>query len=91
MDERTATIQKLYDEHRKHFYLVQIKVDERPPALPTYVWTQGIDELGFEKLAQLSYLVRRYDAFNEGNDPYGEHDFGSIDFEGARIFWNIDY
>ena len=25
------------------------------------------------------------------NDPYGEHDFGSLRFAGETIFWKIDY
>ena len=25
------------------------------------------------------------------NDPYGEHDFGSIKLEGTTFFWKIDY
>ena len=30
--------------------------------------------------------------FNEDNDPYGEHDFGSVDIEGIpEVFWKIDY
>lgn len=32
-----------------------------------------------------------FDAFTEDNDPHHEHDFGSIDYEGNRIFWKIDY
>jgi len=26
-----------------------------------------------------------------GNDPYGERDFGSLEFAGTTIFWKIDY
>ena len=29
--------------------------------------------------------------FVESNDPYGEHDFGSLNWEGHKIFWKIDY
>lgn len=25
------------------------------------------------------------------NDPHGEHDFGSFDVDGERLFWKIDY
>jgi hypothetical protein len=32
-----------------------------------------------------------FEAFGADNDPYGEHDFGSIEFSGERYFWNIDY
>jgi len=29
-------------------------------------------------------------AFPEGDDPYGEHDFGAFDHAGQRIFCKID-
>ena len=35
--------------------------------------------------------IRAFDRFEKGNDPYGEHDFGSIKLEGATFFWKIDY
>ena len=36
--------------------------------------------------------VQKYDQFTEDNDPYGEHDFGSVELEGLpKIFWKIDY
>jgi hypothetical protein len=28
--------------------------------------------------------------FNENNDPYGEHDFGSFELAGETFFWKID-
>ncbi len=36
-------------------------------------------------------LVRDFDEFTEDNDPHKEHDFGSFDFCGAKIFWKFDY
>ena len=34
--------------------------------------------------------VSAFDNFTEGDDPYGEHDFGVI--EGVpRVYWKIDY
>lgn len=35
--------------------------------------------------------VRRFDAFDTDNDPYGEHDFGAFDLCDERLFWKIDY
>ncbi len=35
--------------------------------------------------------VRAFDDFTEGDDPYGEHDFGALDVAGERVFWKIDY
>lgn len=35
--------------------------------------------------------VKQFDAFDEGNDGYGEHDFGSFVFSGRRYMFKIDY
>jgi hypothetical protein len=35
--------------------------------------------------------VRDYDRFTGDNDPYGEHDFGSLIWHRNRVFWKIDY
>jgi hypothetical protein len=32
-----------------------------------------------------------FDDFNADNDPHGEHDFGSFELEGEKLFWRIDY
>lgn len=54
--------------------------------------TQGILALGGEAQRQILERVKTFDAFTPDNDPYGEHDFGSFEQEGAgRIFWKIDY
>jgi hypothetical protein len=53
--------------------------------------TCGVEALGPLVIAQLLDLLRRHDQFDEGNDPYGEHDFGTFDHEGQKFFWKIDY
>ena len=35
--------------------------------------------------------VIAFDDFNADNDPHGEHDFGSFELEGEKLFWKIDY
>jgi Protein of unknown function (DUF3768) len=35
--------------------------------------------------------VTEFNAFTPDNDPYGEHDFGSFEDGGERIFWKIGY
>lgn len=35
--------------------------------------------------------VQAYDAFDDANDPWGEHDFGTIETKDEPIFWKIDY
>ena len=39
----------------------------------------------------LARAVVSFASFTEDNDPYGEHDFGSLTCEGQRILWKIDY
>lgn len=35
--------------------------------------------------------IRRFKEFTEDNDPYGEHEFGTIHWYGEKVFWKIDY
>lgn len=51
--------------------------------------SQGVFNL--HDVLGLIRAVREYNDFNEDNDPYGEHDFGSLSWEGEKIFWKIDY
>jgi hypothetical protein len=34
---------------------------------------------------------RGFDNFNADNDQHREHDFGSFELEGEKLFWKIDY
>ena len=53
------------------------------------VITQGIAAM--DDLDGLYAKVRSFNDFTERNDPYGEHDFGSIEHEGETVFWKFDY
>jgi hypothetical protein len=53
--------------------------------------TQGVRALPLEVNAAALSAVQAFDAFTPENDPYGEHDFGSFELQGARIMWKIDY
>ncbi len=46
---------------------------------------------GIMDLVGLSRVIENFNGFNKDNDPYGEHDFGSLTFEKKKIFWKIDY
>ena len=53
------------------------------------VITQGV-----QVLADVDAILRQvnlFDAFTDSNDPYLEHDFGSIQLGENNIFWKIDY
>lgn len=53
--------------------------------------TAGINALRpLEKMAILS-AVQSFNTFSADNDPHGEHDFGSIEHDGQKVFFKIDY
>lgn len=35
--------------------------------------------------------VQTYKDFSPDNDPYGEHDFGTLIWHSKKVFWKIDY
>jgi hypothetical protein len=53
--------------------------------------TAGVDALPSDVKAMAIRRVATFSDFTEDNDPHGEHDFGSFDHDGNRIFWKIDY
>ncbi len=57
----------------------------------TVLVTPGVTSLPIERQAELLERVRAFDRFTLGNDPHGEHDFGSIELDATRFFFKIDY
>lgn len=55
------------------------------------VQTSGISALPSADQSAILEKVETFDAFTPDNDPYGEHDFGSFEYNGEQIFWKIDY
>lgn len=52
--------------------------------------TRGVLEL--KSLSNEIFIkVRDFDTFTIDNDPYDEHDFGSFEVCGHKLFWKIDY
>jgi hypothetical protein len=57
----------------------------------TFVFTKGVGAHGDDFLTRALKAVQEYSTFTEDNDPHGEHDFGSFDLDGIKLFWKIDY
>lgn len=56
------------------------------------VLTEGIRALPDDRREAVITGVRTFSAFTEGDDPYGEHDFGAFEIEDVgTVFWKIDY
>lgn len=78
--ERTQTIARLNDKCRK-----------APGMAGRWFETQGIAALPSLDRSAIREKVETFNDFNPDNDPYGEHDFGTFEHHGERIFWKIDY
>ena len=50
----------------------------------------GVEALSAEQRQSILAKVRQFDAFTGDNDPYGEHDFGTVADGDIRCFWKID-
>lgn len=61
------------------------------PAAGDWMMTCGVRALGPDFMIQALQCVQEYSDFNADNDPYGEHDFGSITIARQRLFWKIDH
>ena len=55
------------------------------------VLTPGIRALGSDLLRRIGDAVSSFTAFDQDNDPYDEHDFGSVTVDGQVVFFKIDY
>jgi hypothetical protein len=52
--------------------------------------TQGVNALPLDTKARILLAVQQFKDFDEGNDPHGEHDFGSLNVDGHELFFKID-
>lgn len=53
--------------------------------------TPGVVGLGPGAMTEAVRAVQAFEEFSSDNDPYGEHDFGSVQVMGETLFWKIDY
>lgn len=77
--DRTKRIRDLNDAFRKD-----------PTRFGRAVVTRGVNDLGPEFVLLATRAVASFEDFTEDNDPYGEHDFGSFELGGKKLFRKID-
>ena len=53
--------------------------------------TTGVIALGEDIQSKVLAAVQAYSNFDEGNNPWCEHDFGAVEVCGQRLFFKIDY
>jgi Protein of unknown function (DUF3768) len=86
-DTTTTKIAELNDRFRK----ATGSSDPAGISLGKKVMTSGLRDLGLMAIVEIAERVAAFDSFTGDNDPHREHDFGSFDYDGNRIFWKIDY
>jgi hypothetical protein len=74
----TAAIRDLNDQLRRSFEGGQV------------LMTQGVNALVGKTLAQVLLVIRDFEDFTEDNDPWGIHEFGSVQVDGQTVFFKID-
>jgi hypothetical protein len=55
------------------------------------VMTAGVAALPLDVKARVLLAAQAFKDFDEGNDPHGEHDFGSFEVDGESYFFKVDY
>jgi len=78
-EPNVAKIRALNDRARQSFTGCRVAI------------TAGIATLGHDAVYAIFDLVKAYDDFTPNNDPYGEHDFGSLYWGEHQVFWRLDY
>jgi hypothetical protein len=76
---QTHQIAHLNDQFRKTFLGGKVML------------TQGINTLPEKEKREILQAVQAFNDFTPENDPYAEHDFGTIEYYGQCIFWKISY
>lgn len=79
VDERTLRIRALNDDLRQHFRGGSLLI------------TAGIEALPATDRVDIITAVRKFDAFDEHNDPWGEHDCATLKVGAHQVMFKIDY
>lgn len=90
-EEMKARAEKIAGQNDRFRRATCGRIFDLPIPPGTVVFTQGIAALGDLLISEIMLAVADFDAFDEENDPYEEHNFGAIRNGENRVFWKIDY
>ena len=76
---KRAKIRALNDAFRKSFRGGRVMMTAGVAALEATVRNAVVE------------MIRSFDAFDDNHDPWGEHDFVSVEHDGQTFFAKIDY
>lgn len=86
----TEKIRELNDAMRKGLSKA-FEGNHQPNPHCVYFMTRGFQEIDLDSQFEIIVALMNFTDFNEDNDPWGMHDFGSIKLGGYHVFWKIDY
>ncbi|THD60598.1 DUF3768 domain-containing protein [Phenylobacterium sp.] len=80
-------------QDREHRAAVIAHLNDRLRLAPGPGWmiTAALQAKGSVFVRQAVMAVGSFTDFPEGDDPYGERDFGAFDLARERLIWKIDY
>lgn len=78
-NDQTAVIRELNDKLRTQLVGGRLVI------------SAGLSAEGHAKVMKVLLAVMQFNAFKPENDPYGEHDMGSVNIDGEDYNWKIDY
>ncbi|BCG98123.1 hypothetical protein MesoLj131b_01230 [Mesorhizobium sp. 131-2-5] len=55
------------------------------------VMTAGVAALPAHNIAAILLAIAKFDAFDQDNDPWGEHDCALLHVDNRQLFFKIDY
>ncbi len=84
---RTRAIAAKNDAFRRNLFFA----DQKAAPAGRMVLTEGIGNIDAAVMTQILKAVALQTTFESENDPYGEHDFGSVTIQDTKAFWKIDY
>lgn len=84
--EQVARIRALNDAFRTVHDAVGVRIADNQ-----MVVTRGVISRGDDFLLAAVRAVAEFEGFTPDNDPWQEHDFGSVVDDGQKLLWKIDY
>ena len=82
-----AAIARQNDAFRKSIMFCN---DTKDTPKGQFVMTRGVMALGPDARLAATKAVASFDAFTADNDPYGTHEFGSVEVFGTAIWFKLD-
>lgn len=84
-------LDQLSSDRSERIRVLNRKYRKLVPLSPDLMITSSVQNVLGDFLSELFIAIRDFDDFNEGNDPHGEEDFGSVTVRKREFWWKIDY